>query len=286
MPSGPSWRSSRSSSTVGISPGSLVLAARSHIGNGEGGACETATGCWEGGGARGRCSFFFVGGGGGGGFHGLTHALQQDVHALRSVRSLTIVNVQRLQGAKHQPMEGLYSMGLPLLQRYMHVMQLLLHAEAPGLAEHLESEGVLPSMYCSQWFITIFAYNLPFDHLLRCWDIFLLEGVKVSQRLCAAPPFTPQIPPPPPPHTHTHTTTTTTLPPTLTPPLPVRRCLASIDGVRPYAWSGTGAVLQPWHCRGLPSKPHTRRALQIVFCALTRLGSRPRRLCSALALSC
>lgn len=84
------------------------------------------------------------------------------------------------QGAKHRPMEGLYSMGLPLLQHYMQIMQQLLSSQAPRLASHLEAEGVLPSMYCSQWFITVFAYNLPFDQLLRCWDIFLLEGMTVS----------------------------------------------------------------------------------------------------------
>eukprot|EP00873_Tetraselmis_striata_P024823 jgi/Tetstr1/445087/TSEL_032892.t1 len=87
--------------------------------------------------------------------------------------------VALLKGAVHPPMEGLYSMGLPLLQQYMSHMQALLAVEAPMLAEHLEEQGVLPSMYCSQWFITIFAYNLPFDHLLRCWDIFLHEGIKI-----------------------------------------------------------------------------------------------------------
>mmetsp|Transcript_4709 Transcript_4709/g.11436 ORF Transcript_4709/g.11436 Transcript_4709/m.11436 type:complete len:329 (-) Transcript_4709:92-1078(-) len=87
--------------------------------------------------------------------------------------------VALLKGARHHPLEGLYSMGLPLLQQYMDLMQALLQEEAPRLAAHLEEQGVLPSMYCSQWFITVFAYNLPLDHLLRCWDIFLLEGMAV-----------------------------------------------------------------------------------------------------------
>lgn len=33
-------------------------------------------------------------------------------------------------------------------------------------------------------FITAFAYALPFDHLLRVWDVFLLEGMKVRCRCC------------------------------------------------------------------------------------------------------
>jgi hypothetical protein len=41
-------------------------------------------------------------------------------------------------------------------------------------------EGVVPSMYCTHWFNTIFAYSLPFEQLLRVWDVFLLEGMKVG----------------------------------------------------------------------------------------------------------
>ena len=52
--------------------------------------------------------------------------------------------------------------------------------ELPALGAHLRAQGVHPSMYCSHWFITVFAYTLPFEHLLRVWDIFLFEGLKVS----------------------------------------------------------------------------------------------------------
>lgn len=44
-------------------------------------------------------------------------------------------------------------------------------------------ESIHPSMYCSQWFITIFAYSLPFDLVLRIWDAFMLEGIKVVFRV-------------------------------------------------------------------------------------------------------
>ena len=46
----------------------------------------------------------------------------------------------------------------------------------------MEEEGVLPTMYCSQWFLTLYAYTLPIEHLLRVWDEFLLEGPKVLFR--------------------------------------------------------------------------------------------------------
>lgn len=37
-------------------------------------------------------------------------------------------------------------------------------------------------MFCSHWFITLFAYTLPFDHLLRVWDVLFLEGPKIIFR--------------------------------------------------------------------------------------------------------
>ncbi|KAA3471469.1 EVI5-like protein isoform X2 [Gossypium australe] len=36
-----------------------------------------------------------------------------------------------------------------------------------------------PSMYASQWFITVFSYSFPFPLALRIWDVFLFEGVKI-----------------------------------------------------------------------------------------------------------
>ena len=44
----------------------------------------------------------------------------------------------------------------------------------------------MPSMYCTHWFNTIFAYSLPFEQLLRVWDVFLLEGLKVCQLMVYA----------------------------------------------------------------------------------------------------
>lgn len=54
--------------------------------------------------------------------------------------------------------------------------------QMPKLAGYMEDEGVLPTMYCSQWFLTLYAYTLPIDHLLRVWDVILLEGPKVLFR--------------------------------------------------------------------------------------------------------
>jgi len=35
-------------------------------------------------------------------------------------------------------------------------------AQLPRLGAHFRAEGVHPTMFCSHWFITLFAYTLPF----------------------------------------------------------------------------------------------------------------------------
>jgi hypothetical protein len=82
--------------------------------------------------------------------------------------------------ASQPPIEGLYQAGMPLLQQCLFQFHELLKQEHPRLGLHLEQEGVVPSMYCTHWFNTLFAYSLPFEQLLRVWDVFLLEGMKVG----------------------------------------------------------------------------------------------------------
>lgn len=91
--------------------------------------------------------------------------------------------VALLKGSVHPPMEGLYQDGFPLLQQYFYQFANLIKSELPKVGSHFDRETVLPIMYCSHWFNTVFAYSLPFDHLLRVWDIFLFEGWKIVFRV-------------------------------------------------------------------------------------------------------
>jgi len=91
--------------------------------------------------------------------------------------------VALLKGQVNAPLEGMYQAGMPLLQLCLFQFQRLLRQELPRLGEHMEEEGVEPPMYCTHWFNTIFAYSLPFEHLLRVWDVFLLEGMKTVFRV-------------------------------------------------------------------------------------------------------
>ena len=81
-----------------------------------------------------------------------------------------------LRGSSTQsPLEGLFTAGMPLLQCSMHQWGALLDSELPKLSAHLRCEGVEPIMYAPNWFNTLFSYSLPFNHLVRIWDIFMLE---------------------------------------------------------------------------------------------------------------
>ncbi|CAJ1947272.1 unnamed protein product [Sphenostylis stenocarpa] len=83
--------------------------------------------------------------------------------------------VALLKGAVHAPMEGLYLAGLPLVQQYLSQFECLVRENLPKLGEHFSNEMINPSMYASQWFITVFSYSFPFHLALRIWDVFLYE---------------------------------------------------------------------------------------------------------------
>lgn len=87
--------------------------------------------------------------------------------------------VALLKGAVHAPMEGLYLAGLPLVQQYLFQFDNLVREQLPKLGEHFTQEMINPSMYASQWFITVFSYSFPFHLALRIWDVFLYEGVTI-----------------------------------------------------------------------------------------------------------
>ena len=46
-----------------------------------------------------------------------------------------------------------------------------------------QREKVLPTMYLSSWFISLFARTLDFSIVLRVYDCFFLEGYKIIYRI-------------------------------------------------------------------------------------------------------
>eukprot|EP00812_Abedinium_dasypus_P001528 NODE_1185_length_1216_cov_44.881137.p2 GENE.NODE_1185_length_1216_cov_44.881137~~NODE_1185_length_1216_cov_44.881137.p2 ORF type:complete len:289 (-),score=122.21 NODE_1185_length_1216_cov_44.881137:332-1198(-) len=83
-------------------------------------------------------------------------------------------------------MSGLFMPNLPLLNRYFFQLQHLIEMHMPTLFSHFAQQGVEPTMYASHWFMTVCIYNFPFSTVVRVWDIFLAEGVKIIFRIALA----------------------------------------------------------------------------------------------------
>ncbi|XP_018324927.1 TBC1 domain family member 10B [Agrilus planipennis] len=72
-----------------------------------------------------------------------------------------------------------YSPGMETVRRDGMILQGLLKKTCPLAYRHLKKIEAEPMFYCTEWFLCAFTRTLPWDSLLRIWDIFLCEGVKI-----------------------------------------------------------------------------------------------------------
>ena len=87
---------------------------------------------------------------------------------------------------KKYNMEGFYLPGFPIIKKTFYILLNLEKKFLPKIYELFKKEGMIPSMYASEWFICLFSRNLEFKSLVRIFDIFLLEGYKVIYRFALA----------------------------------------------------------------------------------------------------
>ncbi|KAF9131513.1 hypothetical protein BGW39_001689 [Mortierella sp. 14UC] len=80
-------------------------------------------------------------------------------------------------------MQDYYTPTLRQLRIDAQVFERLLKDQDPALAEHLEKNDVIPLMYMTQWFMTLFTMSLPWASVLRVWDVFYYDGVKALFRV-------------------------------------------------------------------------------------------------------
>ncbi|XP_072519266.1 uncharacterized protein tbc1d10c [Salminus brasiliensis] len=74
---------------------------------------------------------------------------------------------------------GYYS---PLLEGVLFDASLLsgvLKRTCPAAYKHLQSQGVEPLMFATDWLMCLYSRHLPFNTLLRVWDLFFCYGVRV-----------------------------------------------------------------------------------------------------------
>ncbi|EAA21099.1 plant adhesion molecule 1-related [Plasmodium yoelii yoelii] len=73
-------------------------------------------------------------------------------------------------------LNDLFSSSMPLLNEYLYILDKLLLHFFPKIYNHLEKENVHSSMYASQWFITLFSYNINILYAIRIWDFFFIHN--------------------------------------------------------------------------------------------------------------
>ncbi|KAK3083693.1 hypothetical protein FSP39_001531 [Pinctada imbricata] len=78
---------------------------------------------------------------------------------------------------------GYYSPGLEAVQVDGDVLFGLLKKTQPTVHKHLKKQQIAPILYMTEWFMCLFTRTLPWACVLRVWDMFFCEGVKVMFRV-------------------------------------------------------------------------------------------------------
>ncbi|KAL2014643.1 hypothetical protein VTN00DRAFT_2168 [Thermoascus crustaceus] len=68
----------------------------------------------------------------------------------------------------------------PIVSRSQHVLQDLLMAVDPELAEHLHAIEVLPQIFLTRWMRLLFAREFPFEDVLSIWDHLFANGLRME----------------------------------------------------------------------------------------------------------
>jgi len=83
--------------------------------------------------------------------------------------------VQIMQDPRIQ-LRSCFGHDLHSLMNTIKIYHSLLQKYLPKLYSHLKRENVDPAMYATKWFMLMFLDTLPWQLVLRIWDVILLEG--------------------------------------------------------------------------------------------------------------
>ncbi|XP_057212477.1 TBC1 domain family member 10A isoform X1 [Triplophysa rosa] len=78
---------------------------------------------------------------------------------------------------------GYYSAGLEAIQLDGEILNALLKRVCPVAYRHLDKHKIEPILYMTEWFMCAFSRTLPWSSVLRVWDMFLCDGVKIIFRV-------------------------------------------------------------------------------------------------------
>uniref|UniRef100_H3AII0 TBC1 domain family member 10B n=1 Tax=Latimeria chalumnae TaxID=7897 RepID=H3AII0_LATCH len=78
---------------------------------------------------------------------------------------------------------GYYSAGLEAIQLDGEIFFALLRKVSSMAYRHLKKYKIDPILYMTEWFMCVFSRTLPWSSVLRVWDMFFAEGVKIIFRV-------------------------------------------------------------------------------------------------------
>jgi len=80
-------------------------------------------------------------------------------------------------------LKGYFKPGLEKVQIDGQALFILFKKENSVAFKLMKSQGIDPILFMTEWFMCIFARTLPWCTVLRVWDMFFCEGVKVLFRI-------------------------------------------------------------------------------------------------------
>lgn len=86
--------------------------------------------------------------------------------------------VQLLADPKYA-MRELFLPGMNAIQTHFHVHARLVEQHLPKLHDHFEAIGMQTVFYATKWFMSFFSGVLPFEYMVRVWDVIMFDGTEI-----------------------------------------------------------------------------------------------------------
>ncbi|KAI1232871.1 hypothetical protein IHE44_0006051 [Lamprotornis superbus] len=109
---------------------------------------------------------------------------QQDL--FRVLKAYTLYRPEEGYCQAQAPIAAVLLMHMPAeeaIQLDGQILFSLLHKVSPVAYKHLSKQKIDPILYMTEWFMCAFSRTLPWSSVLRVWDMFFCEGVKIIFRV-------------------------------------------------------------------------------------------------------
>ena len=84
---------------------------------------------------------------------------------------------------KNYGLQDLYYREFPGLKKNLFILLKLMQKLLPDIFDILSKNEIYPTIYASSWYLTCFTNILSFETVLRIFDCFFFEGIKVIHRI-------------------------------------------------------------------------------------------------------